>query len=167
MVRSKVNPLLSLPQEFSHYLLWNIRLSHISHLITQKCLKSRSNMAGSCHHMMSAHINCKHDSAGFHSYSTDLVLLLSPFFSWTLNLRPLFFRSMVLGAFVLILRCREGEGADGVLEIKMWGGVAKRLLESGVLSASEPWWLQRQGFRVVTWNIDSSSGSCNVMYNAQ
>lgn len=47
MVRSKINPLLSLAQEFSHYLLWNIRLSHISHLITQKCLKNRSNMAGS------------------------------------------------------------------------------------------------------------------------
>lgn len=72
-------------------LIW---LSHISPLITQKCLKSRSNMAGSCHLMMSAHTNCKGDSAGFHSYSTDLVSLLSllPFFSWTLNLRPLFFR---------------------------------------------------------------------------
>lgn len=44
--------------------------------------------------------------------------------------------------FVLILRCREGEGTDEVLETMLWGKVAKRRLGSGVLPASGPWWLQ-------------------------
>lgn len=45
---------------------------------------------------------------------------------------------------MLILRCREGEGADGVLESKVWGNMVYRRLGSGVLPARGPWWLQEQ-----------------------
>lgn len=43
---------------------------------------------------------------------------------------------------MLILRCRVGEGADEVLETKVWGNVAYRRLSSGVLPARGPCWLQ-------------------------
>ncbi len=49
-----------------------------------------------------------------------------------------------MDGFVLTLRCREGEGADEVLETKEWGNVAYRRLGSGVLPARGPWWLQRK-----------------------
>lgn len=43
---------------------------------------------------------------------------------------------------MLTLRCREGEGAEEVLETKVWGNVAYRRFCSGVLPARDPWWLQ-------------------------
>ncbi len=49
-----------------------------------------------------------------------------------------------MDGFVLILRCREGEGADEVLETRAWGNVAKRRFGSGVLPAIGPWWLRNE-----------------------
>lgn len=43
-----------------------------------------------------------------------------------------------MDGFVLILRCREGEDADDVLETRVWGKVAYRRFGSGVLPARGP-----------------------------
>lgn len=47
---------------------------------------------------------------------------------------------MLLDVFVLILRCREGDGAEDVLDTKLC--VEYRRFGSGVLPAKNPWWLQ-------------------------
>lgn len=71
--------------------------------------------------------------------------------------------------FVLILRCREGDGAEDVRDTKLWGGVEYRRFGSGVLPARDPWWLQNKLAMYIMMHVnmmDKSQelNSCNFSH---